>query len=215
MQGTDGIRGDTRAASTPEFRGLSPQRVFLEHGFLTDAFMELYAYAHVSTLLKKGEIRPRDGIAVGWDPRDVGGRFNEAVVRGVRRAGADAWVLGIVPTPLIPLYLQYKNAGGGFMVTASHNPKDQNGIKTFLAFRGLKLLPDNDAELTRTLLALDFKRLVKRPLRGKRLDRRREARSFFLRFSLDPENSWIEPDQTFDDITLVVDPAHGSLSGLA
>ena len=66
----------------------------------------------------------------------------------------NALVLGVVPTPLVPMFMLYKQAGAAFMVTASHNPKDQNGIKIFLAHRGMKLLPENDITLTRTLLSL-------------------------------------------------------------
>ena len=52
------------------------------------------------------------------------------------------------------------------MVTASHNPKDQNGIKTFCAFRGMKLLPDNDVELSRAILDADPVQIQRAPLAG-------------------------------------------------
>ena len=156
---------------------------------------------------------------VGWDPRDTGGRFTRAVVRGVQKAGLTALVLGVVPTPLVPLYMLHRKAAGGFMVTASHNPKDQNGIKTFLAFRGMKLLPDNDIELTQTVINTSFRQLAKASIKGKRLNHRRQALGLFKRFSMAPENAWTDfpPDGSisFKDIHLVVDPANGSLSKIA
>ena len=212
LQGTDGIRREVIAASHPSVRGLSPQQVFLEKGFITEEFMELYAYAHVASLMQRREVRRGDDFVVGWDPRDVGETFTEAVVRGVLKAGANARVLGIAPTPLVPLYIMHQQAAGGFMVTASHNPRNQNGIKTFLAFRGMKLLPENDIVLTQTLLRL--KTLRNKPLKGKRIDCRADALEFFKKFSMALENSWAE-NISFENVVLVVDPARGSLTGLA
>ena len=196
----------------PSVAGLSPQQVFLEKGFITEEFMELYAYAHVTTLIQRGEARRGDDFVVGWDPRDVKETFTEAVVRGVLKANANARVVGIVPTPLVPLYAIHQQASGGFMVTASHNPLDQNGIKTFLAYRGMKLLPENDIVLTQTLLGLISIR--NKPLKGKRINCRTEALNLFKNFSIASENSWAE-DDSFQNVVLVVDPARGSLAGLA
>ncbi|CCQ89590.1 putative Phosphoglucosamine mutase [Nitrospina gracilis 3/211] len=213
IQGTDGIRREVMLSSHPSMKELTPQEAFLKKGVITDLFMEQYAYAHVQTVLKERSSPTRPVFAVAWDPRDIEGKFNEAVVRGIRKAGADAHVLGIAPTPLAPLYVQFANADGGFMVTASHNPKDQNGIKIFLAHRGMKLLPENDVALTRALM--DTPSLVNKPLKGKRIDRHDAATNLFLRFSLDPENSWVDDPARFKNITLVVDPACGALTGIA
>jgi phosphomannomutase len=212
LQGTDGIRREVRLASNPSLKGLSPLQAFLDKGVMTDEFMERYAYAHVISLIRDGQLKRGDSCVVGWDPRDTTGKYTGAVVRGIRKAGLNALVLGVAPTPLVPMYMQYRQAGGAFMVTASHNPKDQNGIKIFLAYRGMKLLPENDIILTRTLGSLGSIR--NKPLRGKRIDRRKDALDLFRRFSLDKENSWSE-DVSFDDILLVVDPARGSLTGIA
>ena len=219
LQGTDGIRREVRLASSKEFAGLTPQQIFIARGFITEEFMELYAFAYVDLLVKKGEATEGDGFAVGWDPRDVAGNYTSAVVRGILKAGADAWVVGIVPTPLVPTFMLYKGARGGFMITASHNPKDQNGIKTFCAYRGMKLLPDNDIELTRAILSTNAYDLRKSPLKGTKTDCRKVALDLFEAFSLHPENGWSEesPGQpvSFKNIVLVVDPANGSLSGIA
>ncbi|MGP0565421.1 MULTISPECIES: hypothetical protein [unclassified Nitrospina] len=213
IQGTDGIRREVMLSSHPSMKGLTPQEAFLKKGVITDLFMEQYAYAHVRTVLQERRSSMRPVFAVAWDPRDIEGKFNEAVVRGIRKAGGDAHVLGIAPTPLVPLYIQYANADGGFMVTASHNPKDQNGIKIFLAHRGMKLLPENDIALTDALL--DTPSLVNKPLKGKRVDRQKAATNLFLNFSLDPENSWVDNAGLLKNITLVVDPACGALTGVA
>jgi len=212
LQGTDGVRGETQPASA--MKGYTPQAAFLDRRVITEEFMELYAFAHVVQAMARGELKSGGTVVVGWDPRDTRGAFNEAVINGIRKAGVSALVLGVVPTPLVPLYMLYKRAGGGFMITASHNPRDQNGIKTFFSYRGLKSLPHNDAELTHAILNQNYSSLAQKRLRGKRIFCRTDAVEFFMRFSLDPENSW-QGSASFKDIVLVVDPANGSLTGIA
>jgi len=219
LQGTDGIRREVRPADSKEFQGLTPQQVFLERGFITEEFMELYAFAYVDYLIKCGKMRPNEAIVVGWDPRDIRGKFTGAVVMGIRKAGATALIVGIVPTPLVPTYMLYQNAKAGFMITASHNPKDQNGIKIFCAYRGMKLLPGNDIELTSAVHSLDYEALKKIPLKGAQKNCRNEALELFRRFTLLPENAWSDLESqnstAYKKIVLVVDPARGSLSGIA
>ena len=212
LQGTDGIRREVRLSSHPSLKGKTPLQAFLEDGVITDRFMEQYAYAHVLSLIKTRQLRRGDSLVVGWDPRDVKGKFNGAVVRGIRKAGVHARVLGVVPTPLVPMMMLATGAGGGFMITASHNPKDQNGIKTFLAYRGMKLLPENDIALTQSLLKQGS--LHSLPLKGNRINAHKAALDLFLEFSLDEINSWCR-EISFEDIVLVVDPARGSLTGMA
>ena len=218
VQGTDGIRCEVKASYSSEVAGFTPQDAFLKLGFITDEFMELYAYAYIKQLINEGKAQAGDDIVVGWDPRDPRGNFTSAVVKGICKARLNALVLGVVPTPLVPMYMLYKNAHGGFMVTASHNPKDQNGIKIFSSFRGLKLLPKNDTALTRDILDLNYSTLSELSIKGKRIDSRREALKLFHQFSLTPENTWVSPERAkhlFKNITLVVDPANGSLSEIA
>ena len=127
LQGTDGIRSDARLATPDEKK--EPLKTFLEQKIITPEFMELYTYAWVMSIVSKKPKVKNPAIVLGWDPRDVDKKFSEAVIKGIRKAGANAISLGIVPTPLIPIYLLYCQAQGGIMITASHNPKDQNGIK--------------------------------------------------------------------------------------
>lgn len=216
LQGTDGIRCEIKPTSL-EATNLTPQETFLKLGLITDEFMEIYVYAHLKQLMLEGKIRAEDSIVVGWDPRNPRGNFTSAVIGGVCKAGLNTLILGIVPTPLVPMYMLYKNASAGFMVTASHNPKNQNGIKTFCSFRGLKLLPKNDITLTRAVLNMDPSVLKKLPTKGKRINSRKEALKLFYEFSLEPANTWVPSDRThlFKDITLVVDAANGSLSEIA
>ena len=165
MQGTDGIRREVMLTSLKD-AGLTPQEIFLKLGFITKEFMEIYAYAHTKQLILIGKIRAGDNVVVGWDPRDPRGNFTTAIVSGVCKAGANVLILGVVPTPLVPMYMLYKNALAGFMVTASHNPRDQNGIKIFNSFRGLKPLPENDIALTRAVLEVDSSKLNKLSIIG-------------------------------------------------
>ncbi len=210
IQGTDGIRRQVALASDPRVAGLTPQEAFLQQGLITDEFVELYTYAYVSGLDRPGE------IVIGWDPRDPAGDFTGAAVRGIRKAGADAVVLGICPTPGVALYLVWRGAAAAFMVTASHNFRDQNGIKTFRGGHALKLFPNDDRALTRRVLELDYERDVRpRAESGGTVDAGAEAREVFRSFHLDPRNSWLEDGETLGDFPLVVDAANGAMSGLA
>ena len=216
LQGTDGVRREIKSAKDSECRGQTPQQVFLEKGWITEEFMELYAYCYVKNQpQKKSASSKKKTIVIGWDPRDPSGIFTEAVVRGVRKAGAKALVLGVVPTPLVPLFMLYESADGGIMVTASHNPKDQNGIKLFRPFHGIKPLPADDANLTRSLLKQNFYSIKKAPLKEGKTDCRHKALELFRHFSLLPENSWLKSRNTLKALTLVVDPAYGALREIA
>ena len=132
LQGTDGIRRETRQSNITECKDLTPQQVFLEKGWINEQFMELYSYSHIKNILTG---RNTKNVVVGWDPRDPSGFFVDAVTKGIRKAGANALVLGIVPTPLVPLFMVHEKADCGVMITASHNPNDQNGIKLFSSFQ--------------------------------------------------------------------------------
>jgi phosphoglucosamine mutase len=212
LQGTDGIRRETKLSNNPECKGLTPQQVFLEKGWITERFMELYAYSHIKNL--PGSKTPKN-VVVGWDPRDPSGIFIEAVIKGIRKAGGNALTLGIVPTPLVPLFMLHQDADCGIMITASHNPNDQNGIKLFSPFCGMKPLPSDDSRLTRLILQQKYSAIKSASLKGRRKNCRVTALELFSEFTLAPENSWIDGSVNFKNMVLVVDPANGSLTSIA
>ena len=214
IQGTDGIRRDVRRREDPSLAGLSPCAAFAERGVITDAFLEGYAYAFARSWLE--DWTSSREIVVGWDPRDPSGAFTGAVVRGLRKAGATAAVMGITPTPAVPTYMAYRGAAAGLMVTASHNPAAQNGVKIFLAPAGLKLLPADDRRLTAAVAALDWEEVAAAETRGGEINASREWPEVFAGFHLAECNSWLAAGaKPLADFVLVVDPARGSYSGFA
>jgi phosphoglucosamine mutase len=212
LQGTDGIRRETKVSSSPDCKGLTPQQVFVEKGWITEQFMELYAYSHIKNLPGSRTLK---SVVVGWDPRDPSGVFIDAVIKGVRKAGGNVLILGIVPTPLVPLFMLSQNADCGIMITASHNPNDQNGIKLFSLYCGMKPLPSDDFQLTRSILKQKYSVIKSASLKGERKDCRKKALEIFSAFTLAPENSWVDQSVNFKNVMLVVDPANGSLAGIA
>ncbi len=214
IQGTDGIRRDVRSQTDPSLAGLSPWEAFVERGVITDAFLEGYAYAFARLCLEAGP--PSREMVVGWDPRDPAGVFTGAVTRGLRKAGATAAVMGVAPTPAVPMYMAFRGAAAGVMVTASHNPAGQNGVKIFLAPAGLKLLPADDRRLTAAVAALDWEELASAETRGGQVNSSLEWPEVFAGFHLAECNSWLRAgERPLADFVLVVDPARGSFSGYA
>jgi len=68
-------------------------------------------------------------LAVGWDARTSADAFSEAVIRGVEDEGVQVLALGPVATPMLYYAVEELGAGGGIMITASHNPGQYNGFK--------------------------------------------------------------------------------------
>ena len=212
IQGTDGIRRYVLPSNDPSLAGLTPAEAFLERGVLTEVFMEGYARAFGDMVRERAGRNAR--VVIAWDPRDPERLFTGAVVRGIRKAGCTALVAGIAPTPAVPMYVAASRADAGIMITASHNPADQNGIKIFLAPTGLKLLPDDDFDLTARVAAVDWEELPAARPAGAEKDVSKEVRDLFIHFHTDRKNAWLEADG-LSRFVVVVDPARGAYSGLA
>lgn len=77
-------------------------------------------------------------VLIGRDTRFSGPSLEAAVARGLRAGGANPVSLGVLPTPAVALSLQAEGAALGVVITASHNPAEDNGIK-FFGSNGMKL----------------------------------------------------------------------------
>jgi phosphoglucosamine mutase len=114
--GTDGIRGRVGTAITPALA--------LQVGYWS------------------GRVLPPDGpVVIGSDPRSSGPMLVAALTAGLAAAGREVWQLGLCPTPAVSGTIRRLAAAGGLMVSASHNPPQDNGIKVF-GSSGAKLARD-------------------------------------------------------------------------
>jgi phosphoglucosamine mutase len=130
--GTDGVRGRANADLTPE-QALAVARAAA--GVLAD---------------RDGTERPV--AVVGRDPRASGEMLEAAVVAGLTSVGADVLRAGVLPTPALAYLTGSTGADLGVMISASHNPMPDNGIKLFS--RGGHKLPDADeARIEQQVLA--------------------------------------------------------------
>ena len=117
--GTDGIRGTV---------GFAP---------ITPDFVMRLAHA-VGRVLKRTEARPT--VLIGKDTRISGYMLESALESGFNSAGVDVVLLGPIPTPAVAYLTRAQRASLGVVISASHNPFNDNGIKFFSAL-GTKL-PD-------------------------------------------------------------------------
>ena len=212
LQGTDGIRGLT--ASSSALNKGNPLEFYLKNHLLTPQFFKGYCFAFAKILLKEKIAQEGDLIVIGSDPRDPSGEFLEAANQGLEAAGLKACNVGILPTPAIPLYMQHIAALGGIMLTASHNPPDQNGIKLFHPHLGLKFLPLDDEKLTSALFDLDWDSLIATTPEQNRTDKTQEAKEFFVSLHRDPKNSWGQ-GADFSSIILAIDASKGAATPVA
>ncbi len=118
--GTDGVRGLANEELTPE--------------------LALSLAASAARVLAAHDRSHRPVAVVGRDPRASGEMLEAAVVAGLTSAGADVLRLGVLPTPAVAYLVGALEADLGVMISASHNPMPDNGIKLFAA--GGHKLPD-------------------------------------------------------------------------
>ena len=179
--GTDGIRGTVgQAPITPDF---------------------VLRLAHaVGRVLKRSEERPV--VLIGKDTRISGYMLESALESGFNSAGVDVVLLGPLPTPGVAYLTRAQRASLGVVISASHNPFPDNGIKFFSA-QGSKL-PDEwelavEAALEEPPAWADSANLG----RTRRLD---DAAGRYIEFC----KSTFANDLTLKGLKIVVDAAHGA-----
>jgi phosphoglucosamine mutase len=147
--GTDGIRGRANGIITPE--------------------LALKVGQAAGLMFMRGEHRHR--VVVGKDTRLSGYMIENALVAGFTSVGMDVLLLGPIPTPAVSMLTRSMRADLGVMVSASHNPYDDNGIKLF-GPDGVKLSDDVELEIERLLEGDLGKRLARSADlgRAKRID---------------------------------------------
>jgi phosphoglucosamine mutase len=124
--GTDGVRGLANAELTPE--------------------LALAVASAAARVLVGHDHSHRPIAVVGRDPRASGEMLEAAVIAGLTGAGADVLSVGVLPTPAVAYLTGSLGADLGVMLSASHNPMPDNGIKLF-ARGGHKLADDIEAEI--------------------------------------------------------------------
>ncbi|MCM2441341.1 phosphoglucosamine mutase [Agrobacterium vitis] len=123
--GTDGIRGQSNVfPMTPD--------------------LAMKVGIAVGTILRRGQHRHR--VVIGKDTRLSGYMLETALVAGFTAAGLDVFLLGPIPTPAVAMLTRSLRADIGVMVSASHNPFADNGIKLF-GPDGYKLSDELEAEI--------------------------------------------------------------------
>ncbi|MGD8412203.1 MAG: phosphoglucosamine mutase [Desulfobacterales bacterium] len=94
----------------------------------------------------------RTGIIIGKDTRQSGPMIEKSLADGIRSVDADAHLAGILPTPGIAFLVSAGEAAAGIVISASHNPYTDNGIKLFDT-EGYKLTDDKEDEIERLVSA--------------------------------------------------------------
>jgi phosphoglucosamine mutase len=134
--GTDGIRG---VANEPPLMPDLAYRIGREL---------------VATLAAQQADGSRIRLVIGRDTRRSGPLLEAAMVAGLLSAGADCYTVGVLPTPGIALLTRALDAHGGIVLSASHNPFEDNGIKLFSA-QGTKFPDPWEAQIEGRLAAAD------------------------------------------------------------
>ncbi|WP_406624951.1 phosphoglucosamine mutase [Acidovorax sp. SDU_ACID1] len=184
--GTDGIRGTV---------GQPP---------ITPDFVLRLGHA-VGRVLRRTQERPT--VLIGKDTRVSGYMLESALESGFNSAGVDVVLLGPLPTPGVAYLTRAQRASLGAVISASHNPHPDNGIKFFSA-RGTKLPDAWEAEVEAMLAQppawVDSAALGK----ARRLD---DAAGRYIEFC----KSTFASDLTLRGIKIVVDAAHGAAYHIA
>jgi len=190
--GTDGVRG-------------------VANVYPMTAEMALQLGRALAYLVRSGPHRHR--IVVGKDTRLSGYMLEQAIASGICSMGVDVMLSGPLPTPGIAFLTESMRADAGVVISASHNPYQDNGIK-FFSRDGFKLPDQMELEIERLVLdaaeggagAEDFRALrptATRIGKAKRIDDAIGRYVVFLK-SIFPK------ELTLDGLTVVVDCAHGA-----
>jgi phosphoglucosamine mutase len=180
--GTDGIRGRANAAITPD--------------------LALRVGQAAGLIFRRGDHRNR--VLIGKDTRRSGYMIETALVAGFTSVGMDVLLTGPVPTPAVGMLTRSMRADLGVMISASHNPFDDNGIKLF-GPDGFKLSDDVEQQIESIMDSDIAKQLAKGGDlgRAKRIDGVQDRYIEFAKRTL-PKNLSLE------GLRVVIDCANGA-----
>jgi phosphoglucosamine mutase len=180
--GTDGIRGRANGAITPE--------------------LALKVGQAAGLVFRNGDHRHR--VLIGKDTRLSGYMIETALVAGFTSVGMDVLLTGPMPTPAVAMLTRSMRADLGVMISASHNPYDDNGIKLF-GPDGYKLSDDIERKIEKLIDNDISRQLAKSPDlgRAKRIDGVQDRYIEFAKRTL-PRNLSLE------GLRVVIDCANGA-----
>ena len=180
--GTDGIRGRANSVITPDLA--------LKVGQAT------------GIAFRRGDHRHR--VVIGKDTRLSGYMIETALISGFTSVGMDVLQLGPIPTPAIAMLTRSMRADLGVMISASHNPYEDNGIKLF-GPDGYKLSDEIETEIT-TLIDSDLGKQLAAPAafgRAKRID---SVDARYIEFA----KRTLPRNMSLEGLRIVVDCANGA-----
>lgn len=188
--GTDGVRGKANIEPVTAETALKLGR----------------AAAHVfKNLEATARDRSRHKIVIGKDTRLSGYMLENALSSGILSMGVDVLFIGPLPTPGVAYVTRSLRADAGIVITASHNPYDDNGIKFFRA-DGFKLDDDIEQRIERLVFSGEIENI--RPTAGKigKAVRIEDALGRYIEFA----KASFSKGMTLDGIRIVVDCGHGA-----
>ncbi len=187
--GTDGIRG-------------------IANTYPMTAEVALNVGRAVAFLFKKDLHRTK--IIIGKDTRISGYMLEEAIVSGICSMGGDAYLVGPISTPGVAFMVQSQRADAGIVISASHNPYQDNGIKIFSS-DGFKLPDKKEMEIEDIILNNTLKSHLPEPGNLGKAYRIDDAEGRYIVFL---KNSFPR-DLSMEDLKIVLDCANGATYKIA
>lgn len=182
--GTDGIRGITnRYPMTPE--------------------MALRVGQAVGYLAKQKSQHPR--IIIGKDTRRSGYMLENAIASGITSMGGDVILVGPMPTPGIAFIAENMDAEGGIVISASHNPFEDNGIKIFFE-EGFKLTDIQEQQIEELISSGKLDEKLASPGEIGKVWKEEDARGRYIVFL----KHTFPKDMNLEGVKVVLDCAHGA-----
>lgn len=185
--GTDGVRGIANEELTPELA---------------------FKLGRIGSYVLAKEFEGTPKILIGRDTRISGVMLESALLAGILSTGVEVMTLGVISTPGVAYLTRVMNATGGVMISASHNPMEDNGIKFFGA-DGYKLTEAQEKEFEELLNAEED--TLPRPTGADvgSITEYFEGGHKYIQYL----NQTVDED--FTDIHVAIDCAHGATSSLA
>ena len=182
--GTDGVRGEANTKLPPELA---------------------YRMGRAATIYFGQHSEGTPQILIGRDTRISGEMLEAALVAGICSAGGHAILAGIVPTPAVAYLARKLHAAAGIVISASHNPFPDNGIK-FFGGNGYKLPDKVEDEIEQIVRDIESGKNFYRPTAEEigRIERRQNLLEDYISFVMNTTS------ERFDGMKIVLDCANGA-----